>query len=117
MTPKKGDPVAPPPGKNEYLIKYDSRAVVDGWRELGNKAPGNTAKAWEAMRTDPCPHPETERHHQLKGSLSTQNRDGKDLPQWQIEVTGGGRVWYLLDSKRRIVWLTKASVGHPSETE
>jgi hypothetical protein len=109
--------VAPPPGKDEYTIKYDSADAVRGWQELGNKAPGNTYKAWLAMRTNPCPHPQTERHHQLKGPLAVVPYKGTDLPQWQIEVTGGGRVWYLLDEERKVVILTKASVGHPKETE
>lgn len=116
MSPKKGDPVAPPAIDGEYQVRYDSREAVAGWQELGNKAPGNTRKAWDAMRTDPCPQPPTERHHQLKGDLSSACRNGVDLPQWQIEVTGGGRVWYLLDESNRTVWVTKASVGHPRQT-
>lgn len=42
---------------------------------------------------------------------------GEELPQWQIEVTGGGRVIYLLDVKRRTVWIKYAGVGHPKFTE
>jgi hypothetical protein len=43
-------------------------------------------------------------------------RCGRDLPQWQYEVTGGGRVWYCDDDKQR-VWITRAGAGHPKATE
>ena len=42
---------------------------------------------------------------------------GKNLEQWQYEVTGGGRIWFCLDPERRIVWLTSAGTGHPNQTE
>ena len=38
------------------------------------------------------------------------------LEQWQYEVTGGGRIWYGIDDKRHLVWLTRAIVGHPTAT-
>jgi hypothetical protein len=117
VSAKRGDPVAPPPGKDEYQIRYDSRTAAEGWRELGSKAPGNTARAWQAMRTNPSPHPETERHHRLKGPLATVPYKGANLPQWQVEVTGAGRIWFLIDEPHKTVWLIKASVGHPKETE
>jgi hypothetical protein len=39
------------------------------------------------------------------------------LEQWQYEVTGGGRLWYCIDDRRHLVWLTDAMVGHPKVTE
>lgn len=42
---------------------------------------------------------------------------GNQLACWQIEVTGGGRIWYLLDPSRRIVWITEAGTGHPKTTD
>lgn len=117
MSPGKGDPVAPPPGTGEYVIRYDSRKAVEGWRELGRQAPGNTYRAWLVMRTSPAPGVPTERHARLKGSLAVVLFRGEALPQWQYEVTGGGRIWYLVDERRRIVWLVRADTGHPKETE
>jgi hypothetical protein len=38
------------------------------------------------------------------------------LPQWQYEVTAGGRVWYLVDGQLRRVYLTYAGTGHPKAT-
>ena len=63
------------------------------------------------------PQPGDTRHHQLKGELSTDTHGGKVLPQWQYEVTGGGRIWYLVDHETRICWLKLASTGHPKATE
>ena len=37
--------------------------------------------------------------------------------QWQYEVTGGGRIWYLIDDPRRTVWITYAGTGHPKPTD
>lgn len=39
------------------------------------------------------------------------------LERWQYEVTGAGRVWYLVDDERRTVWISYAGVGHPKATE
>lgn len=68
------------------------------------------------MRTEPGPTPQTPRHHQLKGSLALGAHRGRSLPCWQIEVTGGGRIWYLIDVKDRTVWVTYAGTGHPRAT-
>jgi hypothetical protein len=39
------------------------------------------------------------------------------LPQWQYEVTAGGRIWYCPDARHRIVWVVAASPSHPKATE
>jgi hypothetical protein len=69
------------------------------------------------MEAAPCPNPATERQHQLKGKLSTDMYGGKALPQWQYEVTGGGRIWYLVDYDTRTCWLKFASPRHPKATD
>lgn len=42
---------------------------------------------------------------------------GRSLPQWQIEVTAGGRIWYAIDVERREVRITYASPRHPKATD
>ncbi|MFE7671432.1 hypothetical protein ACFU5N_04365 [Streptomyces albidoflavus] len=37
--------------------------------------------------------------------------------QWQIEVTGSGRIWYLVDTSRTTCWVTYAGAGHPRATD
>ncbi len=37
--------------------------------------------------------------------------------QWQCEVTAAGRIWYVVDDEKRLVWVTLASASHPKGTE
>jgi len=80
------------------------------------KPPANTRKAWDLMRTSPG-RPETPRHSRLRGDLATAIYGGRELEQWEIEVTGAGRIFYLLDKDKRAVRITKAETGHPKVTE
>ncbi|MFF0876176.1 MULTISPECIES: hypothetical protein [Micromonospora] len=43
--------------------------------------------------------------------------NGRALPQWQYEVTAGGRVWYLVDDQTRTCWIKHAGTGHPRATD
>jgi hypothetical protein len=38
------------------------------------------------------------------------------MDRWQIEVTGAGRVWYLVDREKATVWIDYAGPGHPKAT-
>jgi hypothetical protein len=118
VSPKRNDPVAPPAIQGEWHIRYSSTAAVDGWKELENRATNNLREAWEVMRHAPGPGPgkPTGRHHQLKGGLSAGTHGGRTLPRWQIEVTGGDRVWYLLDTENHTAWIEYAG-AHPKVTE
>ena len=49
--------------------------------------------------------------------MSPVNVGGKPLDHWQIEVTGGGRVWYLVDKDKATIWIDHARPGHPKATE
>ncbi|QFZ17774.1 hypothetical protein [Saccharothrix syringae] len=118
MSPKKGDPVAPPTIGDEWRIRYCTTEAVKGWQDLETRASGNLRQAWETMRGNPGPGPgkPTNRHHQLKGSLAHGTHNGKTLHRWQIEVTGGDRIWYLLDADKHTVWVQYAG-AHPKATE
>lgn len=115
MSPgKRGDRVAPPAEPGRWVLRFANSDAGKGWEELCRQAPGNAWKAWEAIRTGPRPFPPTERQHQLKGKeLSTVN----GLEQWQYEVTGGGRIWYLIDPDARTIWVRVAGTGHPKPTD
>jgi hypothetical protein len=39
------------------------------------------------------------------------------LEQWQYEVTGGGRIWYLIDPGKKTIWIRHAGTGHPKATD
>lgn len=117
MSPKRGDRAAPPPLPEDWDVRFASNDAAKGWDELGRQAAANTCAAWREMRTNPAPRVETQRHHQLRGPLAQDVHGGRTLPRWQIEVTGSGRVWYLVDADRRTVWITLAGTGHPKATE
>lgn len=117
MSPKRGDRAAPPRVGEEYDIRFDNGESAKGWEELARRAPGNLRRAYEAIRAQPRPTPATERHHRLRGRLATVLRGGRDVEQWQSEVTGGGRVWYLIDDANRTAWITYAGTGHPKATD
>ena len=117
MSPKRGDRVAPPPGPDDWDVRFLDNESAKGWEELCNQAPGNTADAFWTMRQNPTPRTDTPRHHRLKGRIATGTAKGRVLDHWQIEVTGAGRVWYLVDHEKATVWIDYAGPGHPKATD
>ncbi|MFF1709279.1 hypothetical protein [Streptomyces sp. NPDC058268] len=119
MTPKRGDSVAPPAIGTEYDVRYVTNDAIKGWKDLCTQEPGNTNWAWTQMRQNPgcCNEGPTSRHFQLKRELATGLYANRELPQFQIEVLSGARVWYLLDADKRVCWLKHAGRGHPKKTE
>lgn len=116
MSPKKNDPVAPPPINGEWHIRFGTTEAAKGWQELANRAANNLRRAWDLMRLDPCPARQTSRHEQLRAVCQPGAVEGGVMPRWQIEVTGGDRVWYLLDVENHTVWIDHAG-AHPKATE
>lgn len=49
--------------------------------------------------------------------LATHRHNGRDLEQWECEVTSGGRVRYVIDDDGRTVWVVYASPRHPKDTD
>ncbi|WP_020574245.1 hypothetical protein [Actinopolymorpha alba] len=118
MSPRRGDRVAPRATKESWDVRFGSNDAAKGWEDLCPQAAGNTAWAYFLMRDNPAPAAQSPRHQRLKGPLSTgRHHDGRSLPQWQIEVTSKGRVWYLLDADNNTVWVVHASTKHPKITE
>jgi CubicO group peptidase (beta-lactamase class C family) len=117
MSPKRGDRVAPPRRADEYELRFGTNDAAKGWEELCRHAPGSTRTAFEAIRSCPRPVPANPRQHRLKGALAFGTQDGRQMERWQYEVTGGGRVWYLVDGAKRVVWVSYAGTGHPKATD
>jgi hypothetical protein len=114
---KRGGRVPAPPVGDEWDLRFAAKAAADAWDKLCNVAATNCARLHGELRADPRHAKNPSRHHQLKGELSTGNHGGRILEQWQYEVTGAGRVWFLIDDDNRRVLFTKVSLGHPSGTE
>ena len=117
MSPKRGDRVAPPPGSDEWDVVFGTNDAAKGWDELCAQAAANTRQAWHLMRTSPAPVITTSRQHRLKGGYATGTYRGEPFPQWQLEVTSGGRIWYLVDADCRRVVVMYASPRHPKATD
>ena len=113
--PKRRERVAPPPAPGGWDFRYATSDAVTGWDKVCAAAPANARAAWERITSDP--RRRDERQHPLRGSLAVRTVNGEDLEQWQYEVTGAGRLWYCVDDRRRTVWLTDATPGHPKATE
>jgi hypothetical protein len=117
MSPRRGDRAAPPATGEEYDLRFASNRAAEGWEQLGARAAGNLRRAFNAIRADPRSRSSPERHHRLKGSLGTAPWKGEPAERWQYEVTGGARIWYVIDDARRTVWITYAGPGHPKATD
>ncbi|NLE78429.1 MAG: hypothetical protein GX610_02435 [Rhodococcus sp.] len=118
MSAKRGDRVAPPAEPaGGWELRFASTDAVKGWDSLCQQAPANTLAAWSALRSRTDAPAPPSRHHQLKGSLATASHGGTVMEQWQYEVTGAGRIWYLVDIARRTLWIKAAGTGHPKATD
>jgi hypothetical protein len=117
MSPKRGDRVAPPPLAPEWELRFLTAEAVKGWDELCREAPGNVRKAFEIIRADAGPPIETARHHRPRADLALGTRAGVQLHRWQYEVTGGGRIWYLVDPEALVAWFEYCGTGHPNATD
>jgi hypothetical protein len=109
--------VAPPPAPGEWDLIFGTNDAAKGWDDLVQQSPGTLLEAWRLMRTDPIPSAPSSRQHRLKGSLAFGTYRGRPLAQWQIEVTGGGRIWYLVDASSHRVLVMYASTRHPKATD
>jgi hypothetical protein len=116
MSPKRRDRVAPPPVASEWEVKFGTNDAAKGWNSLCSAARSRTRAAFELMRSNPRPA-EDDTHYRLRGDLSTRTFDGRELEQWQVKVSSGGRIWYLPDDEKHTVWVIQATPSHPKETE
>lgn len=117
MSPKRGDRVAPPAAGELWELRFATSEAAKGWDELCRQAPANTLVAYEEMRRRSTTGESTTRHHRLRGNLAVGVHNGVEMEQWQYEVTAGGRIWYLVDTELRTLWLKYASTRHPKPTE
>jgi hypothetical protein len=117
VTPKRGDDVPPPPIEGEWRLRFATNEAAKGWGELCARAQGNARPCFEALRADPLSMLDLDRQHPLCGRLATGVIGGRAYPQWEYEVTAGGRVRYLVDEARRTVHFVYASPRHPKDTD
>ncbi|PZG55779.1 hypothetical protein C1I98_02645 [Spongiactinospora gelatinilytica] len=117
MSPKRGDRVTVPPPEDEWDVRFGTGDAARGREELCRHALANTRRCFEILRVDPRSGAGHDRQHRLRGDLASHRHNGKDLEQWEFEVTNGGRVRYAIDDTTRTVWVIYASPRHPKDTE
>ncbi len=98
----------------EWDLRFKDKRAADDWDKLCATHAEAAARCHDFLRADP--RKRTDRNHPLKGSLALAAMGGKDLEQWQHEVTGAGRVWFLIDDDTRTLWFAEVSLGHPKRT-
>lgn len=113
--PKRLDDVAPPPRGGEWTIRFGTSEAAKDWPELCKQFAGNTREAWDRMRLHPTERTDTQKP--LAGGLGRRTLGGRELPQWQIDISSGARLWYCVDSEATTVWVTLSSASHPRATQ
>jgi hypothetical protein len=93
------------------------RGDANGWEELCRHALANARHCLEILQATPRLATNPARQHRLRGELASHQHTGKDLEQWEYEVTSGGRVRYLIDDQARTIWVVYASPRHPKDTD
>ncbi|MEY9840195.1 hypothetical protein [Streptacidiphilus sp. EB103A] len=117
MSPKRGGRAAPPPVDQEYDIRFANTEVADGWEHLGRQAANNLRRAFERSVPTRVQWTAPTASTDFKGNLGAAAFKGQILERWQYEVTGGGRIWYLLDDATHTALITYAGTGHPKATD
>jgi hypothetical protein len=103
MPAKRGDRVAPPARPDGWEARFATSEAAKGWEELCRAAQANTWEAWVVLTERPTQPENPSRQHRLRGQLAERQIGGRTLPQWQYEVTAGGRIWYCPERVSRPV--------------
>ncbi len=117
MSPRRGDRVTVPPPGDQWDVRFAASDAATGWEELSLHALASTRRCLDLLRADPRSGAGHDRQHRLRGDLAVHRHNGRDLEQWEFEVTSGGRVRYAIDDESRPVWLVYASPRHPKDTD
>lgn len=118
MSGKRGERVPRPTASGEWEIRFGNKDAGKAWAELSNAKIANAlARLYDILVKDPRWKGDPGRHHQLLGDLATGTYQGREMEKWQHEITGSGRVWFLIDDEKRTVWVTLVSAGHPAKTD
>jgi len=117
VSARRGDRVTVPPPEGQWDVRFATGDAATGWEELCRHALANTMRCLETLQAQPRSAASPDRQHRLRGDLATHRHNGRELEQWEYEVTSGGRVRYLIDDQSRVVWLVYASPRHPKDTD
>lgn len=114
-----------PARPGNWQVTARSKKVAEAWRELANQFAGECQRVYDQLQSDPT-FDDGDRQHPLEGEAGRGSFDGRAMRRWQIDVTSGARIWYLVDAtesgsgqKRRsgTVIIDQVHPGHPKGTE
>jgi hypothetical protein len=102
------------------LIEFTCRNAEKGWNDLRATQLNGLVAAWEFLTRTPTER--SEKCDQLKGNLATVTHDGEVRSRWQLELSGGARIWYYIKASRDkkaagIVCLLDVHTRHPNQTK
>jgi hypothetical protein len=101
-----------------WTVRPASARAHKQWLQAADQEPDLMEAVRERLRSRPLDRSDNPRRlGQLKGKLREKNVGGERLPQWQLEITAGGRLWFCPDKKDRVIWVTLVSLSHPKQTE
>jgi len=116
MPARKGDRFTPPHKPGGWVARFATNEAAKGWEDLRQVARSNMWEAWVVLTERPTAPQNPKRQHRLKGQFAERDVRGKNLDQWQYEVTASGRIWYCPDDGTETVWVTLATAEHPYQT-
>jgi len=101
-----------------WTIRPASEQARKEWEQASDQEPLLMQAERERLRERPLDRSANPRRTaQLRAGLATRKVGGLTLPQWQHELTSGGRIWYCPDKDGRIIWVTKVALAHPKATD
>lgn len=102
----------------DWVIKPASAQIHKQWLEAFEQEPDLMSEEKKRLKKRPIERGENPRRtHKLRGKLAKRRIESTTYEQWQHEITSAGRIWYCVDRKDRIVWITQVSLSHPKKTE
>lgn len=123
--PRDTPPVIRPARPGNWDVVARTTKVAHDWAQLCNQYAGEAQRVYDQLQTDP-EYQDGDRQHPLEGTPGRASFAGRQVKRWQIDVTSGGRAWYLIDAtpfgggqKRRsgTVVIDQVHYGHPKSTE
>lgn len=101
-----------------WTVRPASEQARKEWDAARDAEPVLMGQERERLRLSPLDRSGNPRRTgPLHAGLGTRLVGGVRLPQWQHELTAGGRIWYCPDRKNRVIWVTKVSLTHPRQTD
>lgn len=117
MSGGRGGNVPPHVPGARWKLRWGKAKCEKQWAELRNSGFA-TKLDWLArqLQQEPRWAGSQSRHHQLKGTLAAQEYGGETCERWQHEISGGGRVWFVIHDATQTVYIVLVSAGAPSRT-